>query len=91
MPTRRTAWWIAHLSYPCSACGALPGARCTTASGQVADYVHSDRCRGGNQCANPDCHALLPQGAGPADLCARCAQVRALEVERATKHIRHHP
>lgn len=92
MPHRRAAWRTIFLTYPCPTCGVPAGHPCTTTNtnGTTArDYVHADRGRTGDRCAT--CHALLPHGATPADLCARCAQVRALEVERATKHIRRDP
>jgi hypothetical protein len=84
---RRAGWHVVFLSYPCPSCGAKPGEECITTGGRWA-FPHADRTRQANRC--PSCGAVV--GAeNPGALCDRCALVRALEVERATRYVRRDP
>lgn len=89
MPTRRSAWRLTWLSYPCPTCGAAPGEDCLTTGGNVYRDVHADRTRRGNRC--PRCGVIVDADHEPGQLCARCELVRSLEVERATRYQRRNP
>jgi hypothetical protein len=80
------AWRVLFQTYPCPTCGADVGEECTTRGGNPAWVAHAARARHGARC--PVCATLLPAEADPASLCDRCALVRSLEVERATRHHR---
>jgi len=82
-------WAAVFLTYPCPTCGAGPGEPCQTASGRVADIPHAGRTRNADRC--PRCGSITGAEAEPGALCARCALVRALEVERSTTWKRQDP
>lgn len=73
-------------SYDCPTCGAKRGERCITHTGNEFPECHA--ARGGQAIRCRRCRGRLPADAEYGDLCDRCAQVRALEVERATYHVR---
>jgi hypothetical protein len=78
------------LTYPCPTCGAAPGEKCRTHTGnRINSAVHADRVADMNHC--PRCGARTPADDEPGQLCARCELVRSLEVERATRHERRNP
>lgn len=77
----RAPWHVIFLSYPCPMCGAHPGEECVTSGGNWA-FPHADRTRLANRC--PRCGVVV-SAEEPGQLCDRCALVRALEVERATR------
>lgn len=87
MPYDHTHWRLIIDTYTCPTCGAEPGHHCRTGRDRITYEPHADRGRQGMRC--PRCRALMPADAEPGDVCPRCAQVRALEVERATYHQRH--
>jgi ribosomal protein S27AE len=88
--TRHMApWRVVFESFPCPTCGAGPGEHCMTSNGNVRNETHVDRGRDAMRC--PKCGGRLAFDAEPGDLCGRCEQVRALEVERATYHRRKNP
>lgn len=74
------------LEYPCPTCDAEPGEPCITTGGRPATRPHIGRRAMGRWCLI--CEEPLPEDEQGSHLCARCRLVRALEVERATKHIR---
>jgi hypothetical protein len=83
---RRASWRLVFLTYPCPHCDAKAGEPCTTASGRRSDDVHGARTQHGNRC--PRCGTVYAQDEEPGTLCARCALLRRLEVERVTIHKR---
>lgn len=85
---RKATWQQVFLSYPCPTCGAEPGEACMTTGGREAQLPHADRTRAANRC--PTCGTIVNDG-NPGALCARCALVRALEVERSTTWHREEP
>lgn len=89
MSSPRAPWRTVFLSYPCPTCGAGPGENCLSSTGNVRTECHVDRGRTADRC--PKCRSMLAADAEPGDLCGRCQQVRALEVERATYHQRRRP
>ena len=78
-----TPWLAVFLSYPCPRCGAKPGEDCRTASRKRAPLPHAERTRNADRC--PRCGVITAHHEDPGALCPRCALVRSLEVERATK------
>ena len=84
-----TYWREVSLSYPCPVCNASPGANCMTASGHKKYEAHADRGREADRCEK--CRGKLLADQLPGELCPRCLQVRNLEVERATYHVRRYP
>jgi hypothetical protein len=82
-------WRVVFESFPCPTCGAGPGEHCTTTTGNRKSEPHVDRGRDGARC--PKCRSHLAWDAEPGDLCGRCEQVRALEIERATVWKRRNP
>lgn len=85
MTRQKSRWRLVFMSYPCPTCGAGPGEPCRTTTGHIYAECHVDRTRHADRC--PRCGVLVSAEA-PGELCDRCAQVRALEVERATYHRR---
>lgn len=79
-------WHEQALTFPCDVCTAEPGEECRTATGRPKTEVHASRGRQADRC--PKCGARLLGEQVPGDLCGRCEQVRALEIERATYHVR---
>jgi hypothetical protein len=82
MPRKMAPWRIVFESYPCHTCGAAPGEHCMSSSGHVRNETHVERGREAMRCHR--CGGRLAFDAEPGDLCGRCEQVRALEVERST-------
>jgi hypothetical protein len=82
-------WRVIFETHPCPTCGAPPGEHCRTATGRPRWETHVDRGRTADRC--PKCRAHLAFDAEPGDLCGRCEQVRALEIERATTWKRRNP
>lgn len=82
----RASWHLAFLAYPCPTCKAEPGEDCITTGGRWA-FPHSARTRQANRC--PRCGEVV--AGDPGALCDRCALVRSLEVERATRWVRRDP
>lgn len=82
----RASWRLVFLTYPCPTCGALPGQDCVTRTGRVYADVHGARTQHGTRC--PRCGTTLAHEEEPGTLCAKCALLRRLEIERATKHRR---
>ena len=85
----KAPWRVVFESYPCPTCGVPSGVSCRTVTGHVAGIPHAERTRLADRC--PRCGAIVGNQADPGGLCARCALVRSLEVERATKHRRMDP
>jgi hypothetical protein len=88
MPSEKAQWKKVRLSYPCVVCNASPGEPCYTSTGNPKSEVHAERGRDVDRC--PKCGTRLPADYDPGELCDRCKQVRALEIERAQYHIRRH-
>lgn len=87
MTTRKAAWTLVALSYPCPTCDARAGEDCVTRTGRpTRGQVHVPRGQDVKRC--PRCGARLPADDEPGALCSRCALVRALEVERSTTYRR---
>jgi len=80
---------LVFMSYPCPTCGVGPGVRCVTVSGAESNTPHVDRTRHATRC--PKCGAIVSAELDPGKLCDRCALVRSLELERATKWKRRNP
>lgn len=89
MTNQRAVWRVVFESYPCPTCGVPAGASCRTTSGRIAGLPHAARTAMANRC--PRCGVIVGRENDPGGLCDRCALVRALEVERATKWKRRHP
>jgi hypothetical protein len=86
-PTHDPWWLTSILSYPCPRCDAKPGQRCRTKGGGLTGTPHAARGQERRRCRH--CQVVLPADQDMGDeLCARCALVRALEVERATVYRR---
>lgn len=78
-------WRRVIQSYVCDECGAGPGYPCITKSGKVKTECHAIRGQDADRCK---CGARLSSETDIGGLCARCEQVRSLEIERATKYQR---
>lgn len=82
------SWRVVFLAYPCPTCGAKVGDPCRTKAGGRADPPHADRTRLAERC--PRCGAITNPD-DPGSLCAHCALIRSLEVERSTTWRRRDP
>lgn len=81
-------WREVVQSYPCPECGSGPGDPCITKNGNAKYECHAIRAASVDRC--PKCGGRMSADIEPGELCDRCAQVRRLEIERATYHVRRH-
>lgn len=87
--TDKAAWRIALESYPCRKCNAKPGERCRNLrTGCPVNGIHTARNDAAGRCQSCGIRIEADRVMAADALCARCALVRALEVERATKYRR---
>lgn len=89
MTHKPSEWRELFQSYPCAVCGARAGEVCRTSTGKPYKDLHAARARQGNRC--PRCGQTTPYPSEPFTLCRKCAFLRELEIERATKHVRENP
>lgn len=79
-------WKRIQQSFPCKECDAAPGEPCVTKNGNRKTECHAIRWDDADRCRK--CGDRLPADFDPGELCDRCKQVRRLEIERATYHVR---
>ena len=85
MARRKSPWRLVLESYPCRTCAAKVGEPCrSTVTGRPTTTIHMDRVNSADRCTR--CGERIDPGGG--QLCPRCALVRSLEIERATKYRR---
>lgn len=88
-PTDKAAWRIALESYPCQKCNAPAGSPCRNLrTGWPVHNIHAARTNDAGRCQKCGIRIEADRVMAADALCARCALVRALEVERATKYRR---
>jgi DNA-directed RNA polymerase subunit RPC12/RpoP len=86
MGKQRAAWRAVFLGYECPRCGAKPNEDCRSEGGKRQTMVHAARTRTADRC--PRCGVHVGIDGEPGTYCQRCALLRALEIERVTKHRR---